>query len=100
EAIWQSTFSLSHLIRPCQDVGRNGEADLLGCFEIDDQLEFHRLLDRKISRLGAFQYLVHVYSSRNSILGRSVFVQLTSSKKKISVVAGEKTSASFPATTA
>jgi Multicopper oxidase len=59
------------------------------------------LLYRQVSRLGAFQYLVHVYSSRNSILGRSVFVQLTSSKKKISVVTGVTTgtSASFSATT-
>jgi hypothetical protein len=42
------------------------------------------------------------YSNRNSILGRSVFVQLTPSKKKKSVLAGVTigTSASFPATTA
>src|SRR5262245_3619476 len=32
-------FSLDHLIRPCQHIGRDRQADLPGCFKIDDQVE-------------------------------------------------------------
>ena len=35
---------------------------LLGSFEIDDVLEFRRLLDRKVKRLRAFQNLIYVDS--------------------------------------
>jgi hypothetical protein len=35
-------------------------ADLLGRFQIDHQLELGRLLDRQVSRLGAFKNLVNV----------------------------------------
>jgi len=45
---------LVHLVRPCQYVGRNGQADLLGSFQIDDELELHRLFDRKVSWFGTF----------------------------------------------
>src|SRR5262245_12340970 len=38
-------FSLDHLIRTCQHVRRNRQTDLLRCFQIDDELELHRLLD-------------------------------------------------------
>src|SRR5215510_8632657 len=41
--------SLDHLVRPDQHVRRNCQTDLLGRFQIDDELEFLRLLDRKIS---------------------------------------------------
>src|SRR5262245_5755045 len=34
-------FSLDHLIRPCQHIGRNRKADLLGGLQIDDELEFY-----------------------------------------------------------
>jgi hypothetical protein len=44
---------LDHLIRSRQHVWRNPQADLLGCLEIDDQLEFCRLLDGQIGWLGA-----------------------------------------------
>jgi len=37
---------LDHSIRSCQHIRRNSEADLLGGFKIDDQLELLRLLDR------------------------------------------------------
>src|SRR5262245_39140422 len=50
----------NHLIRSRQHVGRNRQADLLGGFQIDDELELHRLLDRKIGGLRALQNLVHV----------------------------------------
>ena len=36
---------------------RHGEAERLGGLEVDDQLELGRLLDRQISRLGAFEDL-------------------------------------------
>src|SRR5262245_33404844 len=52
--------SLEHFIRSRQHIGRNREADLLGGFEIDDELKLRRLLYRKIGRLGAFEDLVHV----------------------------------------
>ena len=46
--------SLNHLVRPIQQRLRNRQADLLGCFQIDDELELLRLLHRKIGGLGAF----------------------------------------------
>ena len=49
---------LNDFIRPRQHVRRNRQADLLGGFEIDDELELRRLLDGKIGGLGAFQNLV------------------------------------------
>ena len=47
-------------IRSRQHIRRNREADLLGRFQIDDELELRRLLHRQISGLGAFQNLVHI----------------------------------------
>ena len=47
-------------IRSGQHVGRNCQTDLLGCLEIDDELEFLWLLYGQVNRLGAFQDLVHV----------------------------------------
>ena len=46
--------SLDYLVRPREHVGRNRQADLLGRFEIDDELDLHRLLDWQVSRLSAF----------------------------------------------
>ena len=37
-------FSFDHLVRSCQHIRRNRQADLLRCFQIDDELEFLRLL--------------------------------------------------------
>jgi hypothetical protein len=45
---------LDHLIRPRQHVGRNRQADLLGRFQIDDELELCRLLHRQVGGLGSF----------------------------------------------
>ena len=53
---------LNDFIRSRQHVRRNREADLLGGFEIDHELELYRLLHRKISRLGSFEDLIHVRS--------------------------------------
>ena len=37
--------SLDHLVRPREHFGRNRQTDLLGRFEIDDELDLRRLLD-------------------------------------------------------
>ena len=58
----RDTSSLDHLIRPPQHIRRNSQADLLGCFEIDNELEFRRLLDRKSAGLAPFKNLVHIRS--------------------------------------
>ena len=50
----------NHPVRSRQHIRRNREADLLGGFEINDQLEFSRLLDRQIGRLGALENFVHI----------------------------------------
>ena len=41
---------LDHLIRSRQNIWRNRKADLLGGFEIDDELEFLRLLNWQVTR--------------------------------------------------
>jgi hypothetical protein len=43
-----------------EDCRRNGEAERVSGFEIDDKLEFRRLLDRNLSRRDAFKKLVDV----------------------------------------
>jgi hypothetical protein len=48
-------------IRSGQHVWRNREADLLGGFEIDNELELRRLLDRQVGWLSAFQNFVYEY---------------------------------------
>ena len=53
--------SFDHLICPRQHVRRNRQADLLCGFEIDDEIEFRRLLDRKIGGFSAFQDLVDIH---------------------------------------
>jgi hypothetical protein len=40
-------------IRPCQDVRRNGDADLFCCIQIDHHFKFGRLLDRNVGGSGA-----------------------------------------------
>src|SRR5690242_1481690 len=55
-----SALSFDDLVRPRQHIGWNGEADLLGGFEIDQELELRRLLDRQIAGFGTFENFVHV----------------------------------------
>jgi hypothetical protein len=58
----EESLSFDDFVRPRQHVRRNGQADLLGSLEINEQLEFGRLLDGKIGRLGSFKNPVHVIS--------------------------------------
>ena len=46
--------SLDHHICSSQHVRRNRQTDLLGCIEIDDELELGRLFDWKVSGIGTF----------------------------------------------
>ena len=48
-------FLLDHSVRPVEHRRRNREADLLRGLQVDHQIELHRLLHGKVSRLGAFQ---------------------------------------------
>ena len=49
--------------------GRHGEAECFGCLEIDHQLEFGRLLNRQIGRLGAFENLIDVAACTKKQIG-------------------------------
>ena len=51
---------LDYLVRSRQYIRRNRKADLLGCFEVDDQFKFCGLLHGQVSRLRALQNLVHI----------------------------------------
>jgi hypothetical protein len=51
--------SLDHLIRPEKNRLRNRDANLLGRFQINHQLELRRLFNREIGGLGALQDSVH-----------------------------------------
>ena len=49
--------SLNDFVRPVQHRLRNRQADLLGCLEIDHELELCWLLHREVRRLGALRIL-------------------------------------------
>src|SRR5262249_47590203 len=51
---------LDHLVRLEEQRRRDREVQGLCGLEINDQLKLHGLLNREVSRLGAFQYPVHV----------------------------------------
>ena len=53
---------LNDLVRSRQHVRWNRQADLLGRFQIDDELKLRWLLHRQIGGLGTFQDLVHICS--------------------------------------
>src|SRR5215471_10786372 len=57
---------LNHFIRTRQHGWRDCQTDLLGGFQIDNELKLRRLLNRKIARVGAFENLIHV-GSRTAI---------------------------------
>ena len=52
--------SSDHLIRSRQHVRRNRQTNLLGGFQINNQLEFGRLLDGQVGRFSSFENLVHI----------------------------------------
>ena len=62
KALRKQFRSLDHPIRPCQHIWWNHEADLLGRFQVDDQLKLYRLLDGKVGRFCALQNFVDVSS--------------------------------------
>src|SRR5262249_38414713 len=47
--------SPNHLVSSRQHIRRYRQADLLGCLQIDDELELGRLLHWQIGRLGTFE---------------------------------------------
>src|SRR5262249_36230969 len=51
---------LYHLIRPQQQRRRDGEAEGLSGLEVDDELEFRRLLDGQVGGFGTLENLVNV----------------------------------------
>jgi len=54
--------SFDDLVGADEDRWRHGEAECFGSFEIDDQLEPGRPLDRQIGRLGALEDLSDINS--------------------------------------
>jgi hypothetical protein len=55
---------LYHPIRSDQHIRRNCQADLLGCFQVDDKLEFHGLLYGEIRWVGTFKNLSTYVAAR------------------------------------
>src|SRR6266576_2746984 len=60
---------LDHLIRPRQHIRWNRLADLLRCFQIDDELELCRLLDRQLGGLRAFKNFIDESRRAPKIIG-------------------------------
>src|SRR5262249_24447165 len=68
-AVWHSdaarrpsTPSFDHLVRECEQLVRNIEAERLCSLEIDSQFELRWLLNGKIGRLGSLQDAIDVRS--------------------------------------
>ena len=53
-----------HLVCLQEENRGDGKVERLGCLEINDQLEFRRLLHRQIGGLGSFENLIHIRSPR------------------------------------
>ena len=54
---------LDDLVGAGEQRGWDGESRSSGSIEIDEQLEFGRLLHRKIGRLGTFEYFPNINAS-------------------------------------
>src|SRR5437667_9564866 len=54
--------SFDHFVSLAKQQRRNGDAECLSGFEVDEKLELCRLLHREFTRLSAFQYLINVSS--------------------------------------
>src|SRR5215217_6326321 len=55
----QHSCSFDHLVGAGEERWRNGHAECFGNVYVDDQLKFCRLLDRKVTRLSAFENSIH-----------------------------------------
>src|SRR5262245_65501560 len=58
----QHSCSLDHLVGAGEQCGRDGEAERLSGEQIADEIEFGRLLDWDVGRLGPTQNLVDITS--------------------------------------
>src|SRR5262249_48659091 len=65
-----ATFSLDHLVGEREQRGRNGEADRLSGWHVDDKLYLCRKLYRQIARLFAFQNPVHEVGGAAEVLAQ------------------------------
>ena len=54
---------IDHLVSEHQQVVRNGEVECLGCFQVDNEIEFCRLFDWQFARLGPAQNFVDIFGS-------------------------------------
>jgi hypothetical protein len=61
-----ATRTFDHLIGAAEQRNREGEAERLGGFEVEDQLDFHCLLDRQVGRLGTVEAPTWRYPSARS----------------------------------
>src|SRR5438552_17054874 len=59
-------MSLDQLVGASEERWRNGEAERLSGGQVDDEIEFGRLLDGKLGRVGALENLVNVASGSTS----------------------------------
>src|SRR5215472_8970725 len=75
--------SFDDLVGAGEQQGRNGQAERFGRFEIDNQLELGRLLDRQIGGLLAFQNPsgVNAELTKNNSQARSIADQAAGSSE-------------------
>src|SRR5688572_1667849 len=62
EMVRLSVMSVDHFIGPAQQGMRQSEAKRLSRFQIDDQFELDRAVDRQIDGLGAFEHTASKHS--------------------------------------
>src|SRR4029450_11172231 len=62
--------SLNHLVGAGQQSRRHLDAERLSSPEVDGKLEFGRLLNRQVSRLGAFQDAIDIERRLAKLTGR------------------------------
>src|SRR5438477_8202171 len=55
--------SLDHLVGAAEQREREGDAERIGGFEIEHQLDVHRLLHRQVGGLGALEYAADIDAS-------------------------------------